>query len=728
MKRNKHHVSLIAFFISSVLFLSCAAAFASGTEDYSRQIKAIEKYVETTMKLLKIPGLAVGFYKDDFTWTKGFGYADLENRVPATPETLFRMASVTKAMTAVGIVKLAQEGKLNLDADVRQYVPYFPEKKWPVTVRHLLGHLGGISHYRNFDVELHLKTHHTTRQAVDIFKDWELAAEPGTKFIYSSYGYNLLGAVIEGASGSSFAGYMTGNVWQPLDMTGTRMDIADEIIPHRTRGYRLSDGKVKNCEFVDISSRFAAGGILATVGDMLNFARGLDKGKVLPHQVQEQMYDSMLTKDKRMTEYGMGWRVDFLSGFWNVAHSGGQTGTSTFLLRFPGENFAAAVAANLEGQPVHNFVAIIQRAILGAFHPRVETPSVDEDEFLKLHYVWHIGLGYFDRHNRPFTEDAEAGTGKAFAYFNSIDARDKSARKKMVDGLSQTTGSPLFKVGTYMARALSQKHGTEKLDYYRRMGAIPFFAAYIDLYEKDASIPAAFHFKKKTEKLVKRWNKSWQKTWTDEMKAFFLLPLTELAGVKEQLKQIFKKQAVYPLFDITGHAWELQRAGCPDKGIDLLRVGVEIYPKSPNMRCTLGELYLETGLNYKALETFKKASNFDKNKKNAERYIAWAEDMIRVAEKPVVLSADILKKYAGDYGPRHISYEKGSLYYQRGGNRNFRLIPINEDTFALDGLARFRVHFVAGEDGTITKLIGFFINGRADESPKSPATPEKLPF
>lgn len=721
MKLKKHNLTVIAFFITLVLFFSSAAAFASGGEDFSRQIKAIEKYVETTMKLLKIPGLAIGFYKDDFTWTKGFGYADLENRVPSTPETLFRMASVTKPMVAVGIVKLAQEGKLDLDAEVQKYVPYFPKKKWPVTVRHLLGHLSGISHYRNIDVELHLKTHHNTRQAIGIFKDWELKAEPGTRFIYSSYGYNLLGAVIEGASGFSFADYMTGNVWKPLGMKSTRMDIADEIIPNRTRGYRLFDGKVKNCEFVDISSRFAAGGILATVGDMLNFARGLDKGKVLSRQAQEQMYESMLMKNKHMTEYGMGWRVDFLSGFWNVAHSGGQAGTSTFLLRFPGENFAAAVAGNLQSQNVRNFVTIIRRAILGAFHPRVETPSVDENEFRKLHYVWHIGLGYLDRHNKPFTEDVKE-IAKSFKYFNSIDARDKLYRKKMVDGLFETTGSPLFKIGTYMAQVLAKKYGMEKLDHYRRMGAIPFFAAYIDLYKKDAAIPAKFHFKKKMEKLVKRWNKSWQKTWTDEMKAFSLLPLTELAGVKDQVKQIFKKQSAYPMFNIVGHSLELLRAGQPDKGIDLLQVGVELYPKNADMRYTLGGFYLEKALNYKALETFKKASAFDKNKKNAERYIAWAEDMIRVAEKPVALSTEILKKYVADYGHRHISYEKGSLYYKRAGNKKHRLIPLNEDTFAVDGLALFRIHFFSDKDGKITKIIGLFISGRTDESPRSPKT------
>jgi CubicO group peptidase (beta-lactamase class C family)/tetratricopeptide (TPR) repeat protein len=720
MKKNNYRVPVLLFIVLFMLLLPSLAAKVAATGDYAEQIRIIEHFVKVNMENFKIPGLAIGFYKDDFTWAKGFGYSDLENRVPVTPGTLFRMASVTKPMTAVGIVKLAEDGKLNLNDPVEKHVPYFPEKKWPVTIRHLLGHLGGISHYRNEDVEGHLKTHHNTRQAIDIFKDWKLEAEPGTRFIYSSYGYNLLGAVIEGASGQSFARYMTENIWKPLSMNHTRMDIADEIIPNRTRGYRVVDGSIKNCEFVDISSRFGAGGTLASVTDMLNFAHGLDRGRVLSMQAQKQMYDSMETKNRRLTEYGMGWRVDFLSGFWNVSHGGGQAGTSTFLLRFPGENFAVAVATNLQEHNTQKYAALIRRVVLGAFHVRVETPGVDEDEFLKLHIVWHVGLGYLSRFNKTFTEKDEELV-ESFAYFNTIDAKDKKARQKIVDGLFPSTGSPLFKIGTYMAQRLGQTYGIEKLDHYRRMGAIPFFAGYIDLYKKDASIPGEYRFTKKTEKLVSRWNKSWGKTWTKTVKDAFLLPLTELGGKKEQLKKLFKGQSAYPLLDLTGHARELRTSGNPGKARDVLRAGMEIYPKNTDMYYTFGEFCLDNGENHKALEIFEKAQRIDKNKQIAKWYVAWARDLLRVAEKPVVLPAPDLQKFTGDYGPRHITYEEGSLYYQRDGGKKFRLIPLGEDRFALAGLSYFRIWFNVDKDGRVSKITGRYINGRVDESPRDPA-------
>ncbi len=724
IKHNKYRLSVIVLIVSLFLFLPSISAQTSRLKDYAEQIRIIERYIKANMEIFQIPGLAIGFYKDDFTWTKGFGYADLEHKVPVKPHTLFRMASITKPMTAVAIMKLAQDGKLNLDDDVQKYVPYFPRKKWPITIRHLLGHLSGISHYRKEEIELHLKTYHNTRQAIDIFKDWELEAEPGTKFIYTSYGYNLLGAVIEGASGQSYSQYMTENIWKPLGMSETRMDIADDIIPNRTRGYRYMDGKIKNCEFIDISSRFAGGGTLSTVIDLLKFSRGLDKGKVIPLEAQKKMYTSMTTKDKRYTEYGMGWAKDYLSGFWNISHSGGQAGTSTYILRFPDENAAAAVAINLQDHKAQKFATLVQRIILGAFHVKAETPS--EDEFLKFHFVWHMGLGYFSQHNQPFTDNANE-LAESFKYFNRIDARNKDAQKKIIDGIHETTGSPLFKIGTYMAHALAKKYGKEKLNYYRKMGAIPFFVAYINLYKKDPSIPVEYHFTKKLERLTTRWNHSWEKTWTDETKSFFLLPLTDIEKVKEQLKKIFKGKTVYPRLDFIPYTRELRDVGKLEKGLDLLKIAAELYPKNVDLYYTMGEYHMEKGDNHAALETFKRALPLDKNKANAARYLSWAKDAIQVVEKPVVLPAETLNKFVGDYGLRHITYQKGNLYYKREGSKIYRLIPLSKDTFALDGRAGFRIRFDVDKDGQVTQIIGLYIDGKQEKFPRDPQQPTQSP-
>jgi CubicO group peptidase (beta-lactamase class C family) len=111
-----------------------------------------------------VPALSIGFYRDGYVWTEGFGLADIENNVPAIAESAYRLASVTKPMTAIGVLKLVEEGKIDLDAEVQEFVPYFPKKEYPVEVGPLLGYVGGISHYRDYDAEAHFKDRKDARE------------------------------------------------------------------------------------------------------------------------------------------------------------------------------------------------------------------------------------------------------------------------------------------------------------------------------------------------------------------------------------------------------------------------------------------------------------------------------------------------------------------------------------------------------------------------------------
>lgn len=323
-------------------------------DKYADKLRAFEDFVLQQMEKNKVPGLTVGFIKDDYLWVKGFGYADVENKTPAKADSSYRFASVQKSMTAAAILQLAEQGKINLDAEVQTYVPYFPKKKYPITVRQLLYHLGGIPHYVNRDLEQHIKEHKTTREAIAIFENFDLIAEPGTKFSYSSYGYNLLGAVIEGASKQSYADYMREHIWQPLGMIDTRMDDPLDLIANRVRGYQIVNGALKNSEFIDVSSRFAAGGTRGTVRDLLKFMKGLNDGKVLSPKSVELMYTPMRTQDGNISGfpktagYAMGWNLAPQRDGLVVINDGGQQETRTFILNFPAKKFALAIAQNLE--------------------------------------------------------------------------------------------------------------------------------------------------------------------------------------------------------------------------------------------------------------------------------------------------------------------------------------------------------------------------------------------
>lgn len=336
----------------ALLFVLFAAGtlFAQPKEPaYLAQLPEYEAFVRTWMRENDVPGLTIGFSKDDYTWVKAFGVADVENATPMRIDASYRLASVQKSMTAVAVLQLAEEGKLDLDADIRTYVPYYPAKPHRITARQLLSHLGGVPHYVNRDVEQHIKEHKSTRDAVAIFAGFDLIAEPGTRYSYSSYGYNLLGAAIEAASGQSYGDYMRDHVWRPAGMLDTRMDDPLELIPHRVRGYRPADGALRNSEFIDISSRFAAGGTRSTVPDLLRFMRALNNGTLLSEASRTLMYTQARTKAGAPVPYALGWQiVPFENRGSIVVNDGGQQETRTNIIHDPATRFSMALAMNLE--------------------------------------------------------------------------------------------------------------------------------------------------------------------------------------------------------------------------------------------------------------------------------------------------------------------------------------------------------------------------------------------
>lgn len=333
---------------------------------YLPRLREYETFVQAEMTRLRIPGLTVAFFKDDCTWVAAFGFADLENRVPASVRSAYRYASVQKSMTALAVLQLADRGAIDLDAEIQRYVPTFPRKPWPVTVRQLLGHLGGIPHYVNRDVEQHFTRHMTTQEAVAIFAGFDLVAEPGTRYSYSSYGYNLLGAAIEGASGKPYGEYMRTNVWGPLGMSSVRLDDPVALIPNRVRGYRLVDSTVANAEFIDVSSRFAAGGTRGTVPDLLRFVRGAQEARLVSESSRELMYTPMKTRDGQPVPYTAGWQIPPARNRGRlVTNDGGQQETRTFILNAPEQHFGIAFAMNLEADVYGPLILRLYEVILG---------------------------------------------------------------------------------------------------------------------------------------------------------------------------------------------------------------------------------------------------------------------------------------------------------------------------------------------------------------------------
>ena len=206
-------------------------------------VRAVEAAISATMSAEHIPGLSVAVVTHgEVQWSSGYGQSDVENAVPASAETVYRLASVSKPITAVAAMQLAEQGKLDLDAPVQKYVAVFPQKPWPVTTRALLGHLAGIRHYAEGEFES-TRHYNTLMEALHLFQDDPLVQEPGTKYLYSTYGYTLVGVVVEAIVGTPFAEQVKKAVFEPAGMTGARVDDVFEIVLaaySRTSGPRVS--------------------------------------------------------------------------------------------------------------------------------------------------------------------------------------------------------------------------------------------------------------------------------------------------------------------------------------------------------------------------------------------------------------------------------------------------------------------------------------------------------
>ena len=576
---------------------------------FVEKIKKIESFVTAQMKRDGVTGLTIGFQKDGFRWVKAFGLADIENNLPTKNKSSYRMASVTKPMTAVGILTLVEQGKIDLDAEVQTYVPYFPKKKYPVTIRQLLGHLGGISHYRNYDLEGHFKNHKNTREAIKVFEDFDLINEPGTRYRYTSYGYNLLGAVIEGASGKSYGEYMTENVWKPLGMKNTIMDDPLKIVPNRVKGYRLVNGKLMNSEFIDISSRFAAGGIRSTVPDMLNFAKGMYEGKLLTEKMRSEMWTSQTAKNGYKIGYGYGWQTGSPNGRFMVSHSGSQAETKTYLMAIPNEKFAAAVAINFENVNPTTYPAEVFK-ILYDEPWAIRYYSNNEKDGIVLRGMdlsFAVGMKYFNHFGKPLTKN-ETELKDSFKYFKDIlTSTPAEMDQKISSGINPVSKEPLVKMLSYMGGKLKQNG--KDLDRYYKDGVIFMFNDYINWYKTQPNYSNDLKFDKSFEQKVSKWRVDWAKIWKKDTQNIEIYDIKDAKAIGKKLNKAFAGMSVYPNYinDLNGAVEGLATSGDMKTAFEIAQINYDLYPMSSTTNATMGTLHIFTGQNDKALDFMKKS-------------------------------------------------------------------------------------------------------------------------
>ena len=356
--------------------------------------ESIDAIVLEAMENGPISGVSVGVARGGRTiHARGYGWADLENRLPAAEETVYKVGSITKQFTAAAIMQLVEDGRVSLDAPITEYLQEFPEHDQEISIRALLNHTAGVRNFTTMErwwsivgVEM------TPEEMVGVFAGEPLDFEPGTAFSYSNSGYILLGVLVERVNGQPYGGYLNEHLFVPLDLPDTSYCDDRALVRNRARGYQLEDGDFANATHVSMSQAYAAGGICSNVGDLLRWLRLLSSGGVVRRQSYEQMVDPATLPGGQRIEYGFGLAGAFVEEHRRIAHLGGMMGFSSYLAYYPDDDLRIVVLTNTEGAASADLESRIARLLLGLAEQATRDIPLSPDELAGYTGVYDMKL------------------------------------------------------------------------------------------------------------------------------------------------------------------------------------------------------------------------------------------------------------------------------------------------------------------------------------------------
>ena len=301
----------------------------------------INEYMEEYTKLWPFSGTVAVVSDGEVIFNESYGMASIEHGVPNTSKTTYKIASLTKQITCMGIMILKERGILNTTDSIRKFFPDYPELDERITIHHLMTHTSGL--FNDFSVVdpylLLGKCLFTHKEVFNLFKDMPLEFEPGEEWSYCYFGYYMLGVIIERVSGKSYIEFIKENIFTPLGMMSSGLDDYIEILPNRANGYYVSGEKIVSCE-IDTMSAFSAGAIYSTVEDMLLWDEALYSEKLVSKDTMNEIF----TPYKE--DYGYGWIVDSYLNRRRVRHSGGGSGFNHQFHRYIDDKITILILSN----------------------------------------------------------------------------------------------------------------------------------------------------------------------------------------------------------------------------------------------------------------------------------------------------------------------------------------------------------------------------------------------
>ena len=336
------------------------------------QADKVDAYVKAEMEKNRIPGLALAVVKDGrIVKAKGYGLANVELNIPATADSVFPIAAITKPFTALATMMLVEEGKVGLDEKIGKYLTNAPNTWSNVTVRHLLTHTSGIGARGRGSQTNASEDRWTvkTAQWFEVLRTRPLNDPPGERWQYSGQGYFLLGTIIESVSGQSYRDFLPARIFAPAGMTSTFIQDYEEIVKNRAGSYTLRDGKL-TVDWRPLQVELPAdGGILSSVNDLAKWEMALYSQKLVKKTTLEQMWIPGRLNDKSENVYGLGWFVGYQRGHRTIGHVGSS---GAMFLSFPDDKLTVVVLCNLAGANAY----AIAYDVAGHFNPALLPPHM----------------------------------------------------------------------------------------------------------------------------------------------------------------------------------------------------------------------------------------------------------------------------------------------------------------------------------------------------------------
>ncbi len=402
----------------------------------------VDNLIRLQMERQHIPGLSLAVVQQGHVVkARGYGRANEELNVPAMPETVYQIQSMTKSFTATAVMMLVEEGKIRLDDPVSRYLEGTPESWRSITVRHLLTHTSGIKDFIN-EPTASLRLDVREEEVLRTTAPRPLNFPPGERYAYSNTNYHLLGMILHKLTGLPYGEVLRRRILEPLGMRDTRVISLAEVVPNRASGYLWQDGRLRNGEYIAASILgYAGGGLRSTVLDLARWDAALGTERLLKRSSLEQMWTPATLNDGSKSGYGFGWAVGELRGHRYVNHAGGHmTGFTTIMIRYPDDGLTVIVLTNQSGTSSPGAIAqaVARRYLPALKPPRRRAVRMDPARYAPYTGRYELRPNFMQtitaREGRLYAQDAERGfleirpEGEDRFFYPEVDAQIRFER------------------------------------------------------------------------------------------------------------------------------------------------------------------------------------------------------------------------------------------------------------------------------------------------------------